>query len=366
MTYEQIILDAFDQLNPYYNSELAKKKTKKIDSSLSSEYMGIKASLGASMVEETALKAVRALPPQLTAQRLARFIGEARCCWVLEDFHKISASEKKPLAETMKVFMDAAIDFLEPKLVFLGAVATAREVVAYDSEMRGRVAEIEVPLMEENELEEIIKLGQARLNVTFPRNIKKKIVKYSNGIARVCHQLALNTCDAHGLHQTASGSVPEKLTVKDFNKAVENYVTDESDSLQELFDRALRQTRKRKYNNCKLILQTLALSDDPKGLTKGELAEAIRKEEPNYPPGNLTRYLDELKSEKRSSILLLDVVSGRYDYSNPFYKTFARLVFARERDEVLSVDGALGSVEISSKIWKILSHAAANVAISMK
>ena len=105
----------------------------------------------------------RVIAPQLTAQTLARFLGEAGCCWVLEDFHKIAARHKKRLAQMLKLFLDMSYDYPHLKIIALGAVDTAREVIEYDNEMRTRVAEIHVPLMTEEELERDSKQYESEL-----------------------------------------------------------------------------------------------------------------------------------------------------------------------------------------------------------
>jgi hypothetical protein len=105
------------------------------------------------------------LPPQLTVQRLARFLGEQGMCWVVEDFHKMPASEKLPLAQYIKVFLDMSSVYPDVKAVIVGATETARQVVEYDPDMTKRVSELLVPLMTMDELTEIILNGQALLNV---------------------------------------------------------------------------------------------------------------------------------------------------------------------------------------------------------
>lgn len=346
-TFDQMILDAFDQLNPYYDAEILSKKKLQVDAGLQAEYLGIKFKLGTSRSEEREQKTVRMLPPQLTPQRLARFIGSTGCCWVVEDFHKVEKNHMKPLAETMKIFTDMSVDFRNLKLIALGAVATARDVIAYDSNMKGRVSEIHVPLMDDNEIRQIITLGEGLLNVSFPIRMKNDITKYSNGIASVCHQLALNTCDAHGLYETLPSLNPEKLTSNDFAEAIEDYVEDESDSLTEIFDKALKRKRKRKYDNCRLILRTLAMSNSKKGLTKGELIEIIRCEVPEYPAGNLTLYLEQLQDESRSTILRYDSVSGKYDYANPFHKVFAHFLLSPASKRSQQIDLSFTSNTLS-------------------
>lgn len=38
---------------------------------------------------------VRILPPRLTSQKLAKFLGEIDAVWIIEDFHKVPNEEKK-------------------------------------------------------------------------------------------------------------------------------------------------------------------------------------------------------------------------------------------------------------------------------
>lgn len=84
------------------------------------------------------MKQVRALPPQLTSQALARFLGETKCCWLLEDFHKIAPEQKLHLSQVMKLFIDMADHYRELKIIAIGAVDTARQVIKYDIEMRNQ------------------------------------------------------------------------------------------------------------------------------------------------------------------------------------------------------------------------------------
>jgi hypothetical protein len=49
-----------------------------------------------------------------------------------------------------------ADEFRSLKIIAIGAVDTARQVIEYDPEMKNRVSEIHVPLMLKEELKEII------------------------------------------------------------------------------------------------------------------------------------------------------------------------------------------------------------------
>lgn len=206
-TVDSLLLDAFSQLSPFYESEKASRKKSAKEVAIESTFQVIKSGIKASEQIDSSSKEVRLIPPQLNAQNLAGLLGGKDLCWVIEDFHKVEDVEKPKLSQIMKIFMDCAVDFPNVKIITLGAVQTARQVVAYDDEMRNRVSEIEVQLMNESEIMEIITTGERRLNIEFTPNIKKLIAKYSGGLPAVCHQLCLNACNAQGLTETAPTQV---------------------------------------------------------------------------------------------------------------------------------------------------------------
>eukprot|EP01029_Cantina_marsupialis_P011044 TRINITY_DN248317_c0_g1_i1.p1 TRINITY_DN248317_c0_g1~~TRINITY_DN248317_c0_g1_i1.p1 ORF type:complete len:240 (+),score=37.70 TRINITY_DN248317_c0_g1_i1:35-754(+) len=161
-TFESLVVDAFDKLGCFYLSEQIVNEKNTLKSSLSTSYISIKSAIEASREENNGESFQRIVGIQLTAQRLADFLGEANACWVLEDFHKMDNKEKSKLSQIMKVFMDKAVDYPPLKIIALGAVNTGREVVEYDLEMKNRISEIEVPLMIESELRAIIENGERR------------------------------------------------------------------------------------------------------------------------------------------------------------------------------------------------------------
>lgn len=232
-TVESLMIDAISQLAPFYESEksVAQKTSKEVQ--IESTFFEIKTGLKGSSNSESTAKSSKLVPPQLNAHNLARLLGIRGLCWVIEDFHKVEALEKQKLSQVMKIFMDCGAEFPQLKIITLGAVQTARQVVEYDDEMRNRVSEIEIQLMEPEEILQIINTGERRLNIEFPPNIKKLICKYSGGLPAVCHQLCLNACNAHGLVSTCLST--EKITTEDMRKAVETYVEETSDSIRSRF-----------------------------------------------------------------------------------------------------------------------------------
>lgn len=320
LKFEQLLLDAFDQLEPYYISDHTNSKKVTTAVELISSYKALSAKISHSTTNETSAKAVRILPPQLTPQALGKFLGAVKACWVLEDFHKIDASEKVQLSQLMKVFMDMSDDYPELKIIALGAVNTARQVVEYDDEMRNRVAEISVPLMSADEITKIIRKGEEALNVSFSPNIVKVVSTHSNGLASVCHHLCLNMCDAAGINVTVPGKTYQ-LTNDDCQAAVKTYVDEASDSIKSAFEKALK-PRRNGINNAELILKALsALKED--GAARFDILNRVRQESPSYQDQRLKHNLTKLCESSYGTILRYDSNSGRYSFSDPIYRAYA-------------------------------------------
>lgn len=135
-TLNDIILDAFSQLDCYCVSEQTFKSGQKIGSALKSEIESIKAEISCVTENSSEQRLTRLLPPRLTPQKLAEFFRETGQIWMIEDFHKLCDEEKQKLADVMKIFVDEANDMddiLQPsKIICLGAVNTPRELVTLD------------------------------------------------------------------------------------------------------------------------------------------------------------------------------------------------------------------------------------------
>lgn len=335
LKFEQLLLDAFDQLAPYYTQELANTSRFSGGIDLGVTYKMLQAKISSSVSSDSTEKQARILPPQLTPQALGRFLGAQRACWVLEDFHKIDDAEKEKLSQLMKVFMDLSDDYPELKIIALGAVETARQVVEYDQEMRNRVAEVHVSLMTEHEITSIIAKGEVALNIKFSPEIKSLVARHSNGLASVCHHLCLNMCNAAGIIQTVDGLVYE-LTREHCELAVKTYVEEASDSIKAAFDKALKQRKKTQYANARLILDALSGLNET-GAARSEIHSRIQRTEPKYPETNLKYLLPKLCTPEYGGIIRYDSNSGLYSFSDPIYRAYALAQF-RGMDSNWSVD----------------------------
>jgi len=352
LKFEQLILDAFDQIAPFYTSEKSKSKKSQASVELSSSYNLLSAKIGSATNEESGEKRTRMLPPQLTAQALGKFLGGIKACWVLEDFHKIDESEKQRLSQLMKVFMDLSDEYPELKIVAIGAVDTARQVVEYDNELRYRVAEINVGLMTEEEIISIIRKGETALNIRFNPEIKKTVARHSNGLASVCHHLCLNMCDAADILTTYDGE-PYQLTKKHCEIAVKTYVDEASDSIKSAFGKALKLRRKNEFNNAETIFRALSTLQET-GVARYDILKRIQRTNQNYLDKTLKGYLTKLCTEEYGSVLRFDSSSGVYSFSDPIYRAYALAMYKKPPAATLEDDSELLSKNFSVYLTSIL------------
>ncbi|MGZ9675672.1 hypothetical protein [Flavobacterium sp. GNP001] len=325
MTFENILLDGFDQLSGLYN-ENSTSKSFKISPEINLTYLDIKASIKlGDYTKQKTETSKHILPPQLTPQRLAKFFGASKSCWILEDFHKIKGEERTKTSQLMKVFMDMSEEFEDLKIIALGAVGTARQVIEYDKEMNNRVAEIFIPYMNANEIESIINTGEKLLNIIFSKDVKSKIIKYSCGLPAICHQLCLNICFNKKITETVKTKT--SINIDDLDEAISKFVEEKSDTLKADFDKSIKVGNGVKVNVPKIILENcLELNKDE--FSYLEIFNRIKNNAINET--HFTKFLSELCMPIRSEILVYDENSNLYRFNNLFLKAYAYLGLKEE------------------------------------
>jgi len=324
MTFDQVVLDAFDQLGEFYVDEVTNHKKSTVNATLKGKYLAIEAQMKAAIEKTNGLKEKRLIPPQLTPQALGRFLGEAGYCWILEDFHKIIGKEKKKLAQMMKVFVNLADKHEDLTVVALGAVNTAREVVKYDKEMRRRTSEIHVDLMDDKEIKEIIKKGCKALNIVIDNKLALEIVHHSNGLASICHKLCFLMCEAALIRKTLPAE-PEAFKIEDLKDALMEYTKESEDTIKDAFDLALT------ISGVEKSIRVLC-SQSQEGAQLDELFNYAKENSIRQTKIKLESDLKELEKEKHGELVKFDETSQRYSFSDPFYRTFA-LAYFEVKDE---------------------------------
>ena len=321
-TFTELLLNAFDGLNKFYISEKNTNRSYSISSKLKAEYNSLLSEINSTISQSESFKLVRIVPPQLTPQKLAQFLGEVHAVWIIEDFHKISITEKQRIADVLKVFIDSANDFPDVKIICIGAVDTARELIQLDSNLFPRISEIHVPLLTDEEIKCFIEKGCKLLRISMSDKLIDKIVFYSNNLGSLAHQMCYDICFSNNINRT----LIFKKYIDDayFKNAIEAYINSNSDTLKSVYDSLV------KDKLVWYILKSFVIAG--KSINYNEIKMRVNKRNRNYLEEEINQKLIEL-SDIECNIIRYDANSGKYSISTPFWGAFLKMQFAIEDAE---------------------------------
>ena len=322
-TFDQLILNAFDSLDVFVVSSISEKQTNTINGNLAAEYNVIKAKIGSQKSYEETNTLSRVLPPQLTPQKLAQFMGKSGIVWLIEDFHKVSDAEKIRIADVIKIFVDNANDYPQSKIICIGACESAHELIRLNPNLRQRVSEISVPLLRDDEIKKIINNGFSLLNIAAPESLVEKLVYYSDRLGASAHQMCLDICN---------GEMIKKRTLKkrhfndnSFKYAINGFIDLRSDTLKTIYDVAV------KNEVGWHILKEFSKNDRDK-LSFKQIVKNINKDRIRYDEDTIEKKIQELMSPS-INIIYYNSNSEKYALSTPFWHRFLRMQFQIERAE---------------------------------
>lgn len=322
-TFSDLLLSAFDKLDIFYISQKEKSHSTSISSSAKADYKSLSAEVSKQHSSTQSEVSSRVLPPQLTPQKLAQFLGEANAVWVIEDFHKMNNTEKVRLADVLKIFIDAANDFSNVKIICIGAVGSARELISFDSNLYPRISELYVPLLSEAEIRKIINIGCLCLNVQMSTSLIDKIAFYSNQLASLAHQMCYEICFKNGIRKTLW--LTKCINDDQFKNAIQGYIDTNSDNLKGIYD-TISKNRLVWY-----ILKTF-VTFNKEHLTIPEIKSRINNHKHYFEDEAIHSELKKL-SDDTVGILRYNSTNETYSISTPFWGAFLKMQLALEQAE---------------------------------
>lgn len=263
------------------------------------------------------------LPPQLTVQKLAQFMGKLQIVWIIEDFHKVATKEKQRIADVIKIFVDNANDYPLSKIVCIGACQSAHELMQLDSNLKNRVSEISIPLLKEEEIKQIITNGFHLLRVKPDKRLVEQLVYYSDRLGAAAHQMCLDICKGLNLNITQWGM--KDVLSTSFEYAIDGFISSNSDSLKTIYESAT------KDELGWYVLKTFS-KNTTDNLSLAQICKIINKKKIKFSEENIQAKLSEL-SVAPFNIIYYKERSSKYILSNPFWHRFLRLQFSIEDRE---------------------------------
>ena len=319
-TFNNILHAAFDSLDKFVVDEKNLTKGQTITGKLAIEYREISSELKKEVSEENNTKMVRLLPTQLTPQKLAQFFGEGNLVWILEDFHKVADEEKKRIADLLKIFVDNANDYKIAKVVCIGACENAADLVKLEPDLKTRVDEIKVHMLNEEEIRKLIINGCSLLNLDIATELLEKISYYSSHIASTAHQMCLDICLAKNIKQRKWKKT--QLVESDFNTAVQSYIKANEGSFSIAYDVAVR-------NELGWYILKTFSSNSHKKLSFEEIKRIVNSSKKSFTDTEIKSKLNELCNPELC-VLFYSSSADKYMLSSPYWQSFLRIQFAQE------------------------------------
>ena len=131
-------------------------------------------------------------------------IKKSRKRVVVEDFHYLPDEEQTRLAFDLKALWDESVFF-----IIIGVWAEQNLLTYYNGDLSGRISEIDIKWSNE-ELAEVIKKGEEKLNTTISTNVKNKILQDANQNVGLLQRIAEQYCLEEGVTETEKN--PKRLS----------------------------------------------------------------------------------------------------------------------------------------------------------
>lgn len=328
MKFEDIILNAFDDLNTYYVSEKTSKISLKVSHTIKADCESIATDISQMNEVSSEQRVVRMLPPRLTPQRLSELFRNIGLVWVIEDFHKLSKDEKQKLADVIKIFVDESNEICSgkiSKIICIGAVCSPRELLSLDTNLSTRVDQIKVPLLTDKEIKEIIVNGCKLLNVEFSDRLSNNLVSYSNNIGALAHSMCYDICYDANIKKTTL--IKKKIKDASFNIAIQGYIDKNSDTFKQTYDLITAKNKTAWY-----ILKSLNIHSN-ESISFQKLRDRINPKNKKISDSDIKNALEDLLKPPYG-IIRFDEDSEKYSFSTPFWKAFIRIQMDIEQAEV--------------------------------
>ena len=346
-TINDIILEAFDQLNIYYVSEKKLSNLNSITSSLKAEYKSIAADISISKDSSHSETMIRLLPPRLTRQKLAEFLGELQAVLIIEDFHKVKGEEKKGIADMLKIFIDAANKVKKVKIICIGAVLSARDLLDFDPDLHPRITEIEVPLLTESEIKSIVNKGCNLLNILMSDELIGNIAYYSNRLASLTHQMCYDICFSNKILKKQCKYT--KIDDDSFKCAIKAHTDRNSDTLKRIYDSCVQ--RQLAWYILKTIV-TVGKND----VKFEEIKKGVCQNNRSFSDEEIIEELGKLSSTD-VNIIIYDNKLGNYSISTPFWGAFLKMQNSIEdTNRKNKKQKKIGKIKSKSKISNMNKH----------
>ncbi len=229
---------------------------------------------------------------------------------IFDEFDRGSAELKTSFTDLVKALSDYAVD---STIVMVGVSDTVDDLIRDHASIVRAVVQVQLPRMNERELQEILEKGAKALNIRFAEDASAMIVRMSQGLPHYTHLIALHAT------REAVNRLSRLVETADVHKSFEKAVRQAVQSIQERYLKATHSARRDALYD-KVILACAAASSSAKdALGYFHMADAVEPlthilKRSNVTTATFKNHITEFCVEERGPVLERVGVLRSYKY----------------------------------------------------
>lgn len=315
-TFETIFFEFLD----WHGSSLA------LESVESEASRGAQATLGAFELggerRKRSVQRASAHAQSISKRRLLKTFSDENALLIIDEYDRIQdSSTHTRTAELIKAFSDSRSD---SKIVVVGVAESLKDLIGEHESLSRSLAQVKLDRMDRDELHEIIRRAEERIQLQFERRLANRIVSLADGFPHYVHLIGLYS-SLQAIQRLLEDPPATDIRVGDqeYEIGVERAIQNSEHTLVEAYEEAVITTRRRS-DIYELILQAIALGEEPVAQVQDIARHASTLAGRNLKAAQLSTALGRLVRDKGR--ILTKVRDGYYKFSNPLMRAYVRLL----------------------------------------
>lgn len=233
---------------------------------------------------------------------------------VIEDFHYLKDETQVDFAIELKAFHENS----KVTFIIVGVWLEENRLIALNGDLSGRVKSVNADEWTDENLLQLISIGEQLLNVTINDEEKKKLIEKSLNNVYVVQEVCYELCIENNIKEQADTSI--ELNCTNIDNIISKVISQHSGRYNNLITNISEGFQTTELEMHKWIMYAILKSDLEKlesGLKRSEINALLQAEHPrkqDLNPGNLTQALKSIASlqvKKNTIPIIID-----YDSSN--------------------------------------------------
>ena len=244
---------------------------------------------------------------------------------ILDEFDRVTSDDGKlAIAELVKKLSDAEA---QSKLLIVGVARTIVELIGKHPSAVRAFEQVEMPRMEQDEIEEILSSGFKQVGLEIPESLVDKVASLSDGYPHFAHLLGLKLVEAALDRLMRKESQRLAVTSDDYRPAIVAAIKGSMHSLKDAYIRGT-ETPGVKTQLYRLILEGIAVQDDVEVPLQRILDYINQLDRPKEIKSQaISPHLGKLVNPEKRNVLERPR-TGFYRFRDPMLRAFVRMQLA--------------------------------------